>query len=354
MTEQKTENRSAEIINNAGLDPVRQIIDAKAVLSPMAGVTDAPFRIMARRRGCAFAFTEMIDVNGIVYNNRKTFTLMERRPEDSPLGIQIVGQDENKLLFTAKICEEKGFRLIDINAGCPARKVIKAGKGSALLKDPLKLGRIIGRLAKEVSVPVTVKIRSGWDEDNLNYLEVAKIAASEGARAICVHPKTREQMYKGKADHGIVREVREAVDIPVFASGNIFSPRDAADVLKNTGCDAVFVARGSLGRPWIFRDIKRVLSGEDAPADLSFGEIVDVIHEHFALCLNFYDEYSAVRKMYKHVTWYLKKFKGLNDVMRAYRKVAGYDSFREFLGGIRARDRHLVFEDSGPGPYMPC
>jgi len=324
-------------------DPVDEMIRARAILAPMSGVTDIPFRMMARKFGCAFAFTEMIDVNGIVYGSRKSFRLMDRSPGDSPLGIQIVGEDADKLLYVGKMCEEKGFRILDINAGCPARKVVKGGKGSALLKDIVKLAGIVRKLAGTLKIPVTVKIRSGWDENNLNYMEAAKAVASEGAAAICVHPRTKEQMYKGRADHEIIREIKEVVNIPVFASGNIFTASDAANVLRTTGCDAVFVARGALGKPWLFREINSLLSGGTPPEAPGFNAIKEAVIEHFSLCLSFYDIGITRKRMYKHLAWYLKRFKNLNEVMEEYRKVGDLGSFRGFMARLSLDEKNRLY-----------
>lgn len=316
------------------LNPVEEMIKRKAVLAPMSGVSDAPFRIMARKFGCAFAFTEMIDVNAITHNSRKSFQMIDRFPQDDPLGVQLVGEDEEKLLYVAKLCEEKGFPIIDINAGCPARKVVKGGKGSALLKDPAKLGRIVNRLVKELTVPVSVKIRSGWDEDSLNYLEVAKVLEAEGASAICIHARTKEKMYKGKADHEITKEVRKAVNIPVFASGNLFKASDVSEVLAATGCSGAFIARGALGRPWIFSEINNYFF--DAPySEPSFSEIKKIIVEHFLLCLDFYDVKITFKKMYKHLAWYLKGLKNLDLVMRKYHTLEDAGSFQKFMKRLK-------------------
>ena len=323
-------------------DPIKLMVDAKAVLAPMSGITDVPFRTMCRKFGCRFAFTEMIDVNGIVYKNRKSLKYLERTPGDYPLGAQIVGADEDRLLYVAELCEEKGFDILDINAGCPAPKVIKGDKGSALLKDPKRIKRIVGRIAKKLSIPVTVKIRSGWDEENLNYLEIAKIAEAEGARAICIHPRTRGQMYKGKAEHDFTREVKESVSIPVFASGDVFSGIDAKEIIKTTGCDGVFVARGSLGKPWIFKDIDEALRGgkdSDAPA---LEELKKIIEEHYILSLDFHGEFLTHKRMYKHLAWYLKRYKNINEIMNAYREAKGIELFREFLSRLSLDGRRLV------------
>ncbi|MGB2601129.1 MAG: tRNA dihydrouridine synthase DusB [Candidatus Omnitrophota bacterium] len=312
-----------------GIDPIRQMIEAKAVLAPMAGITDVPFRMLARRFGCKFAFTEMIDVNGIIYNNCKTFKLIERVEGDTPLGIQLVGEDEEKFSYVSRLCQERGYRIVDINAGCPARKVIKAGKGAALLRDPEKIHRIISRLVSELDIPVTVKIRSGWDGENKNYMEVARAVSSAGGSALCVHVRTREQMYKGRVTHEITREIKEGTGIPVFASGNIFSANDVKDVIEFTGCDGVFVARGALGRPWIFREINSVFSGKALPREPEFDEVKKVMIDHYRLCAGYFDPRRTSSRMYKHVAWYLKGYKNLNDVMQEYKKTG---SLEEFMG----------------------
>ncbi|NQT33396.1 MAG: tRNA dihydrouridine synthase DusB [Candidatus Omnitrophica bacterium] len=326
-------------INRAQIiTPIEEMIRAKAILAPMSGVTDFPFRMMARKHGCKYAFTEMIDVNGIVYKNRKSFRLLERNPVDDPLAVQLVGQDADKLVHVARLCVEKGFELVDINAGCPARKVVKCGKGSALMKDPVKFARIIRKLVKALSVPVTVKIRSGWEEENLNYLEVVRAAESEGASAVCVHPRTKDKMYKGKPDHEITQKIKMASKIPVFASGNIFTADDAARVLEETGCDAVFVARGALGHPWIFDEIENKLSGTEDDNSMTFEDIKDAIMEHFFLSVGYHGEKMSFKKMYKHITWYLKKKKNLDCIMKEYRKIETLEDLKEFLERLQLRE----------------
>jgi tRNA-dihydrouridine synthase B len=322
---------------------INLMIQARAVLAPMAGVTDIPFRLMCRKFGCRFAFTEMVDVSGMAYQNRKTLKYLERLPEDTPLGAQIVGQDEKKLVEAARICEAKGFEVIDLNAGCPARKVVKGGKGSALLKDPLKLGGLVENIVKSVSVPLTVKIRSGWDGDSLNYMEVARVLESSGASAICIHPRTKDQMYRGSTiSHDPTREIKTSVKIPVFASGNIFSAEDAMDVLDGTGCDGVFIARGSLGRPWIFRDAADLFAGKEKHKAPEFNDLKSIMEEHYRISEDFYGEFLTAKRMYKHLTWYLKRYKNLNEIMRSYQKVKNIDGFRVFLDRLSLDGRNLV------------
>ncbi|KJJ84245.1 tRNA-dihydrouridine synthase B [Candidatus Omnitrophus magneticus] len=322
---------------------IEEMLKAKFILAPMAGNTDIPFRLIARKYGCRFAFTEMIDVNGIFHKNLKTLKMMSHPDEDSPLGVQIVGAEEEKILHAAKLCEDNGAKLIDLNSACPAHKVTRLGKGSALLKDLEKFKNIISCLTKNLKVPVTIKIRAGWDDNTKNCVTAAKIAEDEGARAITIHPRTQTQMYKGKPDHELTRAIKETVKIPVFASGNIFTPDDAFDVLKQTSCDGVFIARGSLGKPWIFRDIYSRAQNENIPAP-DFTEKKKIILEHFELAVKYGNERRNIPRMYKHVSWYLKGFKNMNDIMKKYIQFKTYDSIIKFVETLEiSQDEKLLF-----------
>lgn len=323
-------------------DPIRTMIEAKVILAPMAGITDPPFRMMARRYGCKFAFTEMIDVNGIFYKNLKTLRLLESAPEDSPLGVQIVGEDEKTVVHAGKICQEKGFPVLDLNAACPVHKVTRAGKGSALLKDTAKLAKLVRGLVKNLTIPVTVKMRSGWDKNTRNYLEAAKAVAGEGASAIFVHSRTQEEMYKGKPDHEVAREIKNAVTIPVFASGNIFTPEDVDRVLELTGCDAVLIARGALGKPWIFEDMYAHFSGKEVQGEASLEKIKKAMIEHFDLSARLDCSRWAFARMYKHVSWYLKRFKKLEVVMKEYRTVKNIEALKAFVNRLSVDERNHI------------
>ena len=325
------------------IDPVRQIIKAKAILAPMSGITDIPFRLMARKYGCEFAFTEMIDVNGIIYNNRKSFQLMDKVKGDEPLGVQLVGQDADKFLRVAKICEEKGFKLVDINAGCPARKVVTPGKGAALMRDPVKLSKIVKKLVKGLSIQVTVKMRSGWNDKSINFLEVAKAIQGEGADAVGIHVRTKEQMYKGEVRYDFISKLKNKIKIPVIASGNIFTAQDVKTVLENTGCDAVFVARGALGHPWIFDDIKKCLKNEEESYNPDFRDFKRIVKRHFLLSTKYYTFSIVKKKMYKHLTWYFKKHKGLNDIMKEYMEIEDTEEFEEFIKNLHVEEKNRLF-----------
>jgi len=333
-------------------DPIKTIIDSRVILAPMAGITDIPFRLLARKYGCKFAFTEMVDVNGITHGNIKTLRMLDKGKDDEPIGVQLVGEDEKKTVLAAKICEEKGFDSLDINAACPARKVVKVGKGAALLKDPVKLGALVSAVVKNISIPVTVKIRIGWSSDRLNYEEVAKVVESSGARALAVHSRTQEQMYKGRPDHDVTRRIKEMINIPVFASGNVFEPEDVKNIFRVTGCDAVMVARGVFGRPWIFSEIYDHLRDKDGETKIptTIREIKKVIAEHFDLMREYYPnlrEERLIPRMYKHVCWYLKGFKCINRVMEKYRHIKTIKDLEILMDGLDVdEEQKLIFKEN--------
>lgn len=312
-------------------DPITNIISLKVFMSPMSGITDLPFRTILQRQGCRFMFTEMIDANGLFYNNFKTLRMLNRKKDTNTFGVQLIGAETEKILRAAKICEDKGFSLLELNAACPVQKITKDGKGSALLKDLKKLSKIISALAIGIKIPVSVKIRSGWDDENLNYLETAKIIEENGASAICIHPRTRTQMYKDKPKHEITSIIKKIVKIPVFASGSVFSADDVLGILKNTKCDAISIARGALGRPWIFKQIHSHLEGGTPYPPPSFNEVKNVIIEHLSICLEFFDKKRAFLRMYKHLNWYLKEYKNRHFIMQKYREIHDFDKFRLFI-----------------------
>ena len=325
------------------LNPVKEIIKNRVFMSPMAGVTDIPFRVMVQRYGCKFMFTEMVDANGLSYNSQKTIKMLDRGEDAFTYGAQIVGVDENHVSKAAKMCQDKGFSVLELNAGCPVKKVVKDGKGSALLREPKKLGKLLGRLVKELSIPVTVKMRSGWSDKELNYLEVAKIIESEGASAICVHPRTKMQMYTGIPNHEITRAVKAAVKIPVFASGNVFSPDRVTELMKTTNCDAVAVARGSLGKVWIFNEICAHLSGDVNYKNPGFDDIKKIAAEHFLLSAQFYGEEKTLQRMYKHMQWYFKPYKNRHQIMCRYRESKTFKQFMEFIGRLKLNNKNWLY-----------
>ncbi len=278
------------------------------LLAPMAGITDLPVRLLARRYGATLCFTEMVSVNGLVREGRRSFDLLRSSPEDRPLGIQIFGEEPEVMGEAAALVAPYGD-LIDINMGCPVRKVVGSGAGSALLREPLKVAAIIRAVRRRVSLPLTVKIRSGWQAGEENYCEIADIAQAEGCDAVTLHPRTRAQMFSGSSAWEQIARLKSRLSIPVIGSGDLFTPQDVAAMLKETGCDGVMLARGAMGNPWLFRDTLRLLSGESLMAPTRL-ERLEVSQFHFRQFVGTSGEAVAVREMRKHVSWYAKGLSG--------------------------------------------
>jgi nifR3 family TIM-barrel protein len=284
------------------------------VLAPLAGITNLPFRILCRRAGAALAFTEMVSVNGLVREGTKTLALLKSSPEDRPLGIQLFGDTPLQLAEAARMVEGYGD-LLDINMGCPVRKVVGTGAGSALLREPLKIAAIIRAVRGVTTLPLTVKIRSGWNCGDDNYLEIGKIAEAEGCDAITLHPRSRSRMFAGEADWSQLRHLKQNLSIPVIGSGDLFTPRDCLRMLAETGCDGVMVARGALGAPWIFRHVLELdQCGTATP--VGNAERADTIIRHMELYAAEFGEVVAVREMKKHIGWYARGFAGAADLRR--------------------------------------
>ncbi len=278
------------------------------ILAPMAGITSLPFRKIMKSFGASLVFTEMISANGLIRDGRKTFELLETCPEEKPLGVQLFGDDPTVLAAAAAMVAERAD-LLDINMGCPVKKVVRSGAGSALLQDPRQVGRIIAAVRANFSGPLTIKIRSGWDQSNINFLEVAKIAIAAGVDAICLHPRSRSQGFGGKADWQQITELKACSNIPIIGSGDIFTAADAAGMLKSTGCDAVMIARGGYGNPWIFSQTAAILQGDKAeepsPAD-RWQTAQQHLHWHAA----HFGEHKALLEMRKHLSWYVRGLPG--------------------------------------------
>lgn len=279
-------------------------LDSPVALAPMAGVTDLPFRILCREQGCGLMCTEMVSAKALLYKNRNTKPLLETKPEERPVAVQLFGSDPDIMSEMALMLEEGPYDIIDVNMGCPVPKIVNNGEGSALMKNPKLAGEILSAMTRKLKKPVTVKFRKGFNDESVNAVEFAKMAEQSGAAAVAVHGRTREQFYSGKADWDIIRQVKEAVRIPVIGNGDIFTPQDAGRMLRETGCDGVMVARGAKGNPWIFRRIDHYLkTGEVLPKPKS-EEVKQMILRHAALLAEFKGEYTAMREMRKHVSWY--------------------------------------------------
>ncbi len=292
-------------------------IEGRAVLAPMAGVTDRAFRELCVRFGAAYVVSEMVSSKGLEYQNRKTNDLMALSDKERPAGIQLFGDDPQTMARAAETAMQFQPNIIDINMGCPAPKVSKNGCGCALMKNPELCGRIVEAVKKAVPVPVTVKIRKGWDARSVNAVEVAKICAGAGADAIAVHGRTREQMYQPSADWDIIREVKQAVSVPVIGNGDVDSAEAAAKMLAYTGCDMVMVGRAALGNPWIFQQINAYLSPEcRLLPQPGIYERMDVLLKHIKALCTYKDEPHGMREARKHVGWYLHGLRGAAQFRR--------------------------------------
>ena len=290
------------------------VLAHNVMLAPLAGITNLPFRILCRREGAALAFTEMVSVNGLVREGANTLALLKSTPEDRPLGIQLFGDTPHDLAEAARRVADYGD-LLDINMGCPVRKVVGTGAGSALLKEPLKIAAIIRAVRAATRLPLTVKIRSGWHCGDNTYMEIARIAQEEGCDAITLHPRSRSQMFSGLSDWNQLRRLKENLAIPVIGSGDLLTARDCLRMLDETGCDGIMVARGSLGAPWIFRQI-RELALHGASHLISNRERATAISRHLDLFITESGEAVAAREIKKHIGWYAKGFPGAADIRR--------------------------------------
>lgn len=295
-------------------------IDSSVVLGPMAGVTDLPFRILCREMGAGLCYTEMISAKGIYYKNKNTDLLWATSEEDSPLSLQLFGSDPDLMAGVAQQIEHMDFDIFDINMGCPVQKVVKNGEGSALMLDPEKACSIVKKIKSSVKKPVTVKIRKGFDDEHVNAVEFAVACEDAGADAVAVHGRTRQQLYRGEADWNIIKEVKKNVHIPVIASGDIRSYEDAERCFEETGCDAVMIARGAEGNPWIFKEITTGEKILKTPSDIS-----EMVLRHARMLVELKGEYTAIHEMRKHVAWYYQGMRGAAAIRRRASFIDTYD-----------------------------
>jgi nifR3 family TIM-barrel protein len=278
------------------------------LLAPMAGITNYPVRLLARDEGAALCFTEMVSVDGLVRDGRKSLDLLRSGPGDRPLGMQLFGHDPALLAEGARMADDYGD-LIDINMGCPVKKVVGGGAGSSLLREPGLVREIVRAVRRATRLPLTVKIRSGWAADSINYREIGAIVAGEGADAITLHPRTRVQMFEGRSDWSHLADLKRSLAIPVLGSGDLFTPEDVVAMLDQTGCDGVMIARGGLGNPWLFRNALALLRGEPT-REPDRQERLAVVRRHLELFVATAGERVAVREMRKHLCWYVRGLPG--------------------------------------------
>ena len=324
------------------------------ILAPMAGVSDLPFRLLCREQGAGLTVMEMVSAKAILYKNRNTEELMRTVPEDHPVSLQLFGSDPDIVSEIALQIEERPYDILDFNMGCPVPKVVKNGEGSALMRDPKKAAQIVRACVRKIHKPMTVKIRKGFNDDEVNAAELAKMLEDAGAAAIAVHGRTREQYYSGKADWEIIRQVKEAVKIPVIGNGDVTGPESALAMLEQTGCDAVMIGRAARGNPWIFRSVGRALDArkqqiegtmpgirDDGAALNGRGcreegrpgvrELREMILRHAGMVAELDGEYAGMRKMRKHVAWYTAGYPHSAALRRFSNSIATLEDLRNLL-----------------------
>ncbi len=305
------------------------------ILAPMAGVTDLPFRLLCKEQGAGLLCMEMISAKALQYKNKNknknTKALLAIHPEEYPVSLQLFGSDPDIVSEMAKGIEELPFQILDINMGCPVPKVVKNGEGSALMKNPKLVYQIVSKTVKAIRKPVTVKIRKGFDDMHVNAAEIAKIVEEAGGAAVAVHGRTREQYYSGKADWEVIRQVKEAVSIPVIGNGDVVSGETALAMMKQTGCDGVMIGRAAQGNPWIFRELAEYGKTGVHPEMPAKEMRKNAMLRHARLQIEFKGEYLGIREMRKHVAWYTKGMEGSAKLREAINRVESYDELEELL-----------------------
>lgn len=300
-------------------------LENNLILAPMAGVTDLPFRLLCKEQGAGLLCMEMVSAKAILYKNRNTEELLTIDKRENPVSLQLFGSDPDIMSEIAKQIEDRPFDILDINMGCPVPKVVNNGDGSALMKNPKLAGEIIEKTARAIKKPVTVKIRKGFDEEHVNAVEMAHIAQESGAAAVAVHGRTRSQFYSGKADWDIIRQVKEAVSIPVIGNGDILTAADVIAMQKQTGCDGFMIARGAEGNPWIFAQILHYFkTGEELPKP-TFEKVTQMLLRHARMQLEFKGEYTGIREIRKHAAWYTAGYRNSSKLRGRINEVETYE-----------------------------
>ena len=310
-------------------------LDAPLVLAPMAGITDLPFRVICRRLGCGMTVSEMVSAKGLLYKNVKTTEMLRIEDSERPTAIQLFGSVPAELAEAAKMVEASGADIIDFNMGCPVPKIVNNGEGSALMKNPQLAYEVLAAMVAAVKIPVTVKFRAGWDDKHRNAVEIALAAERAGVAAVAVHGRTRQQFYEGKADWSIIREVKQAVKVPVFGNGDIFTVADGLRMLAETGVDGLMIGRGADGNPWLFQQLKAALAGEPVPEAPTLDARLDLAAEHLDMLIDFKGEHISVKEMRRHISAYLKGLPHAAEFRGRFHKVDTREEFRQLLAEYR-------------------
>ena len=304
------------------------------ILAPMAGVTDLPFRLLCKEQGAGLLCMEMISAKAIYFNNKNTEELLTIDDREPPVSLQLFGSDPDIISEMAKKIENRPFSILDINMGCPVPKVAGNGEGSALMKNPKLVEEIVSKTAKAIKKPVTVKIRKGFDDEHINAVEIARIAESAGAAAVAVHGRTREQYYSGKADWDIIRQVKEAVKIPVIGNGDVTSPEAARQLMETTGCDGIMIGRGAQGNPWIFRQILHWMETGEEESKPDLEEVKAMSLRHARMLVEYKGAYTGIREMRKHVAWYTAGYPNSAKLRARVNEIESLEALEHLIQGL--------------------
>ena len=306
-------------------------LENNIILAPMAGVSDLPFRLLCKEQGAGMVCTEMISAKAISFRNKNTAALMETADEEHPVSLQLFGSDPDIISEMAAYIEERPFDILDINMGCPVPKVAGNGEGSALMQNPKLVEEIVSKTARAIKKPLTIKIRKGFTQDQVNAVEIARIAEASGAAAIAVHGRTRDQYYSGTADWDIIRQVKEAVKIPVIGNGDVDSPQKARKMLEETGCDGIMVGRAARGNPWLFHEIDTYLKTGELISRPGRDEVKRMMLRHAKMQIEYKGEYIGIREMRKHISWYTAGYPNSSKLRNAINMVGTYEELESLL-----------------------
>ncbi|WP_456110567.1 tRNA dihydrouridine synthase DusB [Roseburia hominis] len=319
-------------------------LENNLILAPMAGVSDLPFRLLCREQGAGLVCMEMVSAKAILYKNRNTEELLTIDPKEHPVSLQLFGSDPDIISEIAKQIEERPFDILDLNMGCPVPKVVNNGDGSALMKNPRLAGEIIEKTARAIKKPLTVKIRKGFDDAHVNAVELAHIAQESGAAAVAVHGRTREQYYAGHADWDIIRQVKEAVSIPVIGNGDIRTPEDVAAMAEQTGCDGYMIARGAEGNPWIFRQILHYFETGEHLARPDFSEVTEMLLRHAKMQIDCKGDYTGIREIRKHAAWYTAGYRNSSKLRGRINEVENYGQLEALFREVESYNEKNGYE----------